>query len=76
MARVLEKAIIQLGDNDESKKMARNKNYKNYQNARQREVHKLKNRRELIEESIENCERLERERITREREKKQVPKKL
>lgn len=70
LSRVLEKAIIQLRDDDEIKKAARAKNYNNYLKARPKESSRLKNRREDIEERIEDCEREERERVNRERQKR------
>jgi len=71
LARVLETAIVQLQESDEARQLAaRNRNYKSYLQARNKEFTKLKTRRTEIEDRIEDCEREERERQTREREKR------
>merc|ERR1719197_1774181 len=72
LARVLETAITQLRDDEETKKLARAKNYKNYQATRQREPTKLKQRRDHIEQIIVGCENDEKERILRDKETKKA----
>ena len=54
LARVLETAIVQLQESDEARQLAaRNRNYKSYLQARNKEFTKLKTRRTEIEDRIE-----------------------